>query len=240
MITKDKDCQYLVKDYIFDIKDVSITKNIVTGYFAAFDNIDSDKDMIMPGAFKKTIKERGVNGTNEIQHLLQHDTWSPLAKPNVLKEDKKGLYFESEIIDTSWGIDTLKLYAGGVYNQHSIGYRIVKGEDIKDKEGLYQYTKLYELFLWEGSTVTFGANKDTPFNGFKSKDKPGLFKEVLSRIERINKAFKINDLTDETYNSFELALIQLETLIKTLSEPEQSTPEPFNAIKYMNENLKFI
>lgn len=229
--------EYLIKNFNGTLKDVDSVKRIVSGYYAVFGNKDSDNDMIMPGAFKKTISERGHDGTKQIMHLLQHDSWKALGKPKILREDQKGLYFETEIINTSYGSDTLKLYEGGVYNEHSIGYRVVKSET--DKLNNQNYKKLIELFLWEGSTVTWGANSLTSFDGFKSLDKKTIYKEIQDRIERISKAAKIGTLTDETLYSFELALAQLNELIKTL-EPVVTTPEPFDAINYMLNNLKFI
>jgi phage head maturation protease len=44
------------------IKDLDTKQGIVTGYYSVFGNIDSDGDMIMPGAFLKTISENGPEG----------------------------------------------------------------------------------------------------------------------------------------------------------------------------------
>ena len=41
------------------IKDIDGKKGIVTGYFADFNSIDSDGDIIRPGAFSKSISEWG-------------------------------------------------------------------------------------------------------------------------------------------------------------------------------------
>jgi hypothetical protein len=38
------------------IKDVDVKTGTVTGYFSIFGNVDSDGDMIMPGAFKRTLE----------------------------------------------------------------------------------------------------------------------------------------------------------------------------------------
>ena len=39
------------------IKDADVKLGIVTGYLASFNNLDSDNDIILPGAFTKTIAE---------------------------------------------------------------------------------------------------------------------------------------------------------------------------------------
>lgn len=108
------------------ILDVDAQKRIVTGYASKFGNIDLHGDMMMPGAFKKTLKERGVDAKNEIWFLHNHDSSKILGKPTVLKEDSTGLYFEAKIIDTSIGSDVLKLYEEGLINQHSIGFSTIK------------------------------------------------------------------------------------------------------------------
>ena len=76
----------LVKSFGGCVKDVDAASRIVTGYFSSFGFKDSDGDIIIPGAFKKTIKERGPSGSNRIFHLWQHRTDMVLGKPRVLKE----------------------------------------------------------------------------------------------------------------------------------------------------------
>lgn len=108
------------------VQDVDLKKRIVTGYASKFGNIDLHNDMIVPGAFKKTLKERGVDGNNSIWFLHNHKTENPLGKPRVLKEDSFGLYFEAPIVDTTIGSDVLKLYEEGLINEHSIGFSTIK------------------------------------------------------------------------------------------------------------------
>lgn len=205
------------------IKDIDVKQGIITGYFAAFNNIDNGGDMILPGAFKKSIQERGKDGKDLIFHLLQHDTEKILGKPQVLKEDNNGLYFESKIVKTSFGIDTLKLYEEGVYNQHSIGYREIKTEVMKN-EG---YQRLHEVKLFEGSTVTWGMNENTPFTGMKSIESYDFFNK---QIDKISKGLKVAGLTDETYQLLEIELEKLKTLLSDLPENK-----PQNEVKAVNE-----
>ena len=58
-----------------ELKDVDVKTMTMTGYFSKFGNIDSDGDMMMPGAFKKSLNERGPDGTNQIWFLKDHN-WS--------------------------------------------------------------------------------------------------------------------------------------------------------------------
>lgn len=198
------------------IKDIDIKSRIVTGYLSAFGNVDSDNDIIEKGAFSKSINER----FNDIFYLQQHDWSKPLGKFKKLVEDEKGLYFEGEIINTSFGEDQLKLYEAGIVKEHSIGFITVKSE----KGSSARIIK--EVKLYEGSAVTMGANNQTPFLGFKSS-----VNEVKDLYKKILKAHKDGSFTDETHGLFEIALKQFEAQIveeyksTQEKEPPQGTQE---------------
>jgi len=204
------------KNYNATIKDLDVATGIVTGYFSQFNSIDLDGDVIMPGAFTKTIAERGPDSSKpEIAYLWQHDTTKPLGKLLVLREDNFGLYFEAKMSDTTWGEDALKLYRDGVITQHSIGYQVIKSVETQmDMEE--EVEQIYEVKLWEGSAVTFGANPNTPFTGFKSLE------EREDRIKTLVKAIKNGSYTDETFGLIEFELLKLVSLAKT-EEPVKTT-----------------
>jgi HK97 family phage prohead protease len=192
------------------IEDVDDVKGIVTGYFSAFNNIDSDGDVIVSGAYKKTVAENGPMGRNRIMHLLQHNPLMPLGKPTELMEDAKGLRFTSKITETSYGKDVIKLYAEGVFNEHSVGFEIIKADN---KAG---YREIREIKLWEGSTVTWGANPNTPIESMKSWDKPKS-EEMLAKFCNI---LRNGDLSDESMIQLEIGLKQLENHLKALQAVE--------------------
>jgi len=199
------------------IKDVDIASKTVTGYFSTFGVKDSDGDIVMPGAFKKTLRENGVKGKDRIMHLWQHSTWDILGKPKTLKEDKIGLYFETEF-DTRRKLveDVLVMYSNGTLNEHSIGFNIISSKDVVDKNGKRQHTELNELKLWEGSTVTWGANPDTPFRGFKAKDKPEMILELIERHEKFIEELYKGNYADETFHSIKLEAMKIADMIKSL------------------------
>jgi HK97 family phage prohead protease len=188
------------------IEDVDSVKGIVTGYFSAFNNIDSDGDVIVSGAYKKTVGENGPMGRNRIMHLLQHNPLMPLAKPMELIEDGKGLRFVSKITETSYGKDVIKLYAEGVFNEHSVGFEIVKSDN---KSG---YREIREIKLWEGSTVTWGANPNTPIESMKSWDKPKS-EEMIAKFCNI---LRNGDISDESMIQIEIGLKQIQEHLKAL------------------------
>ena len=51
--------RYACKNLNVEVRDIDEKEGIVSGYFASFDTIDSDNDVIRKGAFKKSIQERG-------------------------------------------------------------------------------------------------------------------------------------------------------------------------------------
>ena len=197
------------------IKDIDVKSRIVTGYLSAFGNVDSDNDIIEKGAFSKSINER----FNDIFYLQQHDWSKPLGKFKKLVEDEKGLYFEGEIINTSFGEDQLKLYEAGIVKEHSIGFTTVKSDFKQENENYIRIIK--EVKLYEGSAVTLGANSQTPFLGFKSS-----VNEVKDLYKKILKAHKDGSFTDETHGLFEIALKQFEAQIIEEYKSTQNGQEP--------------
>jgi HK97 family phage prohead protease len=201
------------------LKDVDVKNRIVTGYLSAFDNKDLDGDVIVKGAFTKSINER----KNQIFFLNQHNWKQPHGKFSVLQEDSKGLYFESEpLIDTSYSSDALKLYDAGILNEHSIGFQTIKSDD---EDGVRM---LKELKLYEGSNVTLGANPETPFTGFKNM----TLKEINDKHKLILKAFRNGDFTDDTFGLLEIALKELQREAYLLGTKSQVIVEPSEDTHY--------
>jgi uncharacterized protein len=227
----------------YELKDVDEKKGIVTGYASIFGNVDSDSDMVMPGAYSKTLSERGVGSAKpRIKHLWQHDSWSPIAVPQKLEEHDRGLYFESVFGKDQFSQDKLQQHIDGIITEMSIGYNIIKSEDIKD-EPLHH--KLLELKLWEYSSVTWGSNSLTEIISAK-----GEVKDVLSnlnkRIEALNKGLKNGKYTDETAEQFEAELNKINSIIQSLkiAEPEvvstQEVIEPINSKQILETILKTL
>lgn len=259
-ILQDKKTKsYVVKsvDDMLIIKDVDLNKRMVTGLYNSFNYFDSDMDVILPGAAQKSITERGPNSSSivKIKHLLFHD-WTQLpGKIKVLEEREvavqnrkvKGIYFETEMMETQIGVDTLINYQNEVYDNHSIGFRFLDGEWIDsdaenwDKiigtllnpEAAESAGYMYmwkEIQLYEGSTVAFGANELTPYLGVKSGDKLGLQLKLQARLNTLLSQVKSGKQSDEMLHSFEMQTLQIKQLISELflkgpsSEPTRPGP----------------
>ncbi|RZL54978.1 MAG: hypothetical protein EOO93_19610, partial [Pedobacter sp.] len=90
--------QYSTKNFSHDKINVDVESRIISGYASAFNSVDSDGDVIVKGAFTKTLQENGVESLNpRIFHLYQHNISQVLGRPLILKEDDYGLYFETKI-----------------------------------------------------------------------------------------------------------------------------------------------
>jgi len=213
----------------FELKDVDEKQGIVTGYCSMFGNVDSDNEMVMPGAFQKTLEERGCGSRRpRIKHLWQHSSWDPIAIPQILEEQDKGLYFESVFGKDSFSQDKLQQHVDRIITELSIGYNTIKSEDVNDDEGKLQYRKLTELKLWEYSSVTWGANSLTHIISAKGETEDILI-NLNNRLESLNRALKNNKYTEETCEQFEAEIQKIQTIIKSLDitmEPDKkSTPE---------------
>jgi HK97 family phage prohead protease len=212
----------VVEDKPIQIKDVDGKKGIVTGYFANFNTVDSDGDIIKPGAFVKTISEYGPTARKpRIKHLMNHDPGCPLGVLMELKEDNYGLYYESQTGSHMLGIDFVKMIESGLITEHSIGYRTQKFNQLKPwtewKEG-EAMRELTELKLWEGSSLTaWGANPNTPLTGLKAEFKAD---RMSKRIELLMKALREGTFTDDTFDLLEIELKQLQQAFIDLSKPE--------------------
>jgi len=207
------------------IKDIDKAKGRVQGYFAVFGNVDSDGDMIMPGAFKRSIQNNG----DRIKHLWQHDSTKPLAKPTV-SEDSYGLLFDSTISKTSWGRDALQLYADGVIFEHSIGYNVLQSDQ---KNG---YTELKELKLWEGSSVTWAANERALLTGIKSLS-PESLAEKMSCVEKAMRNGRYEN--EEIFNSLDLCYKSMQNIAGKIGLAKTTWKKNYND-NLSNEDVKSI
>lgn len=178
--------QQIKKAISGNVTDVDTKKGITCGYFSVFGNEDSDGDIVSKGAFAKSIQENGPDGTGRIKHLLDHH--KVIGKLQTLKEDSKGLYYESQITKAPRGVDFLIMCEEGIITEHSfMGYIIKWERNPKDPEnGMV----LKEIALREGSSMElWGANPEAKMTSIKGE---------AEALEALQKAMKIGSLSDDT------------------------------------------
>lgn len=218
--------QHLSRPYA-GIKDIDTAGRTVQFYGSAFGNEDSDGDIIMPGAYTKTILENGpASRQPRIKQLFQHDTYRIIGKFTELTEDQKGLLCTSVLANTKDADDALALYALDLL-EHSVGFNTIKSEyDNTDPENPIR--RLTELKLWEVSAVTWGANADTPLVGIKSHGPKALAAvDVLNaRMAKLFKALRTGNMQDSTYEQLQAEADSLQTAYKGLISLPSTPPKP--------------
>jgi HK97 family phage prohead protease len=119
------------------------------GYASLFGEADLSRDMVMPGAFLKSIRERGAGG---IRMLFQHDPAAPIGVWREVREDSRGLFVRGQLMaEVARAREVLALMRAGAIDGLSIGFRTVRGRT-DAKTGI---RRLLEVDLWEISVVTF-------------------------------------------------------------------------------------
>lgn len=143
----------------------------IEGYASVFNVVDSYGDTVLPGAFKKTLKERLKNGS--IKLLDQHRTSTTDALIGVIEEayeDDKGLWFKARFSCTALAQNARTKIKEGILDALSIGYRTIKGDPDKETDGY----KIKEVKLYEISLVIWGANPNTFVEAVKSEESDAL------------------------------------------------------------------
>ena len=207
-LEKTTDMGFVKKGLNQGFTDSDMKQGIVSGYFAMFGNKDLDGDIIEPGAFTKTIMERGPQGKQLIKYLLDHDKFKVIGKINTLFEDQKGLGYTAKVGTHAAGQDFQKMVESELINQHSFGFRTIKEQfDQQAKANMIK-----EVMMYEGSAVQFlGANPETTFIDLKSES------DAFEYLSRLEKFVKTSDATDETLEKLEN---QLKSLLEFLKPAE--------------------
>jgi len=237
---------------IYNIKDVSISseimdmnplQGIVTGYFSKFNNVDSDGDIMKPGAFTKTISEQGPQSAQpRIKHLLNHDPSLPLGKLLTLREDEYGLYYESQVGTHDGGEDFIKMVESGLITEHSIGFKIIKRNQVQSYENYLRNPSLgqfeiTEVKLYEGSSLTaWGANPLTPITSLKG-DKNLDVDMIVAKSAAIEKFCRNTTATDDT---IQMLLLHSKQLAQLIIDMKSNTTEPVTTIQPVDDTLDII
>ena len=117
--------------------------------------------------------------------------------------------------------DKFKQHVDGLLTEFSIGYQNIVTEKVLDENEEVNHWKLIELKLWEYSSVTWGANALTHIVDMKSEDVDETLKSINTRMDRLTKALKKGDYTDETCEQFEIELKQIQTIYNELIKRDE-------------------
>lgn len=162
-----------------------VESGVIEAYVNIF-GIEDDSwmnDIVHPGAFKKTIRERGPAGSNKVRVLWMHSVREVIGRPLLLEEHGRddlpdvvkvrypkatgGLFAKTQLVlGVQRAREAFELYRNGAMDEWSIGFEPIeeKFEEV-DKRTIRH---LKEIKLWEYSPVTWGANPATTTVSVKS------------------------------------------------------------------------
>lgn len=136
----------------------------IEGYASVFHVVDSDDDVIHPGAFRKSLEAR----TSPLPMLWQHDMREPVGVWEEYSEDAQGLRVAGRLLvdDVAKAREARALAKAKALGGLSIGFMIQRAQPRKDSNrgGL----DIFEADVWETSLVTFPANPAAQISAVKS------------------------------------------------------------------------
>lgn len=181
-------------------------KLYIEGYASVFNEIDHDGDIVLPGAFAKTINERVAAG--RVSLMARHfahggDVLETVGTIIEAKEDEIGLWTRSELDDTQLAQEThAKIKSNGNRFGMSIGGQWIGPDPRRNDEGdqiglLIKEVALYEVTITlmpscEGTMGTVEAKRtdtehteDEDAGATETPAATPSFKAELRRQERV-------------------------------------------------------
>jgi HK97 family phage prohead protease len=237
---------YAVKGLELSVKDIDAQTRRVKIALSAFGNVDSDRDVIIKGAFSKSIQERGPESTSnrKIAFLRYHDWEHQIGKFISLEETDQHLLAVCELGKSTKGNDALLDYQDGIIREHSIGFRYIydKMELVEMQDPSQSYWRIKEVDLWEGSAVTFGANSLTPTLDVSKGNVQDQLKELNLKMESFISALRTGQGTDERLYQIEMGLKACQQRYISLINPEPSNEltQEKEAERLSNERKKLF
>lgn len=138
-------------------------EGVVEGYGSVFGNVDSHGDVILPGAFSKSIAERKSQGRTLPMHVM-HGIFGgdgvPAGVWNDVQEDGKGLRVKGKIsgVNTDAGQLLYQRVKDGALGGLSIGYSVPDGGSSKMSEPGGPKRQIKQANLFEVSLVDDPSN----------------------------------------------------------------------------------
>lgn len=173
--------EHKVIDLEIEVKEVS-DSGTFAGYGSVFGNKDLWGDIVMRGAFTRSIARK----TPAL--LWQHNSDWPIGVYTNIEERAKGLYVEGALLinDVVQAKEAHALLKSGAIRGLSIGYVPVSWEYTGDGEKRTRLLK--EVDLWEISLVTFPANERALVQSVKAVDE--VERDVIAQAKRLLEKMK--------------------------------------------------
>lgn len=174
-----------IKSYIrFAIKGIS-EQGSFEGMLSPYGNIDGGNDIVEPGAFTKTLQEKG----NKVPMLWQHRPDVPIGEL-ILEDRADGLWAKGQLLmESTIAKEAYLFIKAGIVRGLSIGYDAIKAPVVKGVR------HLKEIKLYEGSVVTFPMNEMALIAAVKKakEDKGADFDQSLAEIQLSDAGYQMRN-----------------------------------------------
>ena len=163
--------------FALEIKELS-ESGIFEGYASTFGERDLGGDVVVAGAFAKSLKARGAKG---VRMFADHDPSKRIGVWTDLKEDDRGLFVKGRLLlEKQIGKEAYIDLKEGSLDAMSIGYRVAPNGSSYD--GRRKARMLKELDLVEISLLPFPMNENARVTGIKGADLATIreFEEALT------------------------------------------------------------
>jgi len=173
------------KQISHEIKELDDAKGVVIAYASVYNNIDADREVIMQGAFTKTIQEN----KKRIRVLKDHNPTIGLGVPlEINGQDPYGLLTTTQFnlkkeVSRDMYEDIKLFLANGLNAELSIGFQTIKSvEEQIDEDN--EIEKITEVKLWEYSFLSnWAANEKAIVQNVKNKKEDG--KKIIKKLNLI-------------------------------------------------------
>jgi HK97 family phage prohead protease len=153
-----------------------------SGYASLFNTEDMGRDIVLPGAFRDSLRQRGSAG---IRMLYQHKPDEPIGVWESLKEDARGLHARGRLmLAVARAREVLALMRAGALDGLSIGFRTVTGR----RDARTGIRRLSRIDLWEISVVTFPLLPDARVADVKAHADHRLLAAIAEATRRVRRA----------------------------------------------------
>lgn len=214
----------LTKAFRFDVK-ADKQAGQFSGRASVYGNVDAHNDVVMPGAFARTLKANG----GKVKVLSQHDPTKSIGWA-MLEDSPLALNAIGELVlelnDAQQEYVRLK---SGLIDGISIGYSVADGGAKYNASGVRE---LNDIDLWEISLVTFPANDFARVTDVKS----GRLADLAAGIARELKAGRMLSSANRTtvgqaHEHMKSALGLLQGLLDACSDDEDAKARAFRSLK---------
>lgn len=147
-----------IKSFDLSIKEDGEEKGSVEAVFSVYNNVDSDGDVVVPGAVKSGF------ANNQVPMVFAHKWDQPIGKGVIEEKEDSAVFKGSFFMETEAGKEAYNLVKSmGDLQQWSFGFRVNDSEvgKVQKDDSETQARFLKDLTVYEVSPVLVGANQET-------------------------------------------------------------------------------